>query len=467
LTAGDNIALLCSNRPEFIVAYFASHRSGLRLTPVNWNLAEDEIAYIVEDSGAKALIADAKVADAAANAVRNNQQLQCKLAIGGAIEGFDAFEAALEARDASDIDNPRRGDTMLYTSGTTGKPKGVKRPGDSAETAAFYQEMVTDVFGFKPLEGSDCSMVSGPLYHTGPLNLCVVTPLTSGIGVVVMPKWNAELTLRVIEHFRISHTFCVPTMFNRLLALPDSVRLAHDVSSMRFIIHGAAPVSVPIKKAMIDWMGPILTELIASTEGQGLMIGSEEWLRKPGTVGRPADGQVRIVDEAGQEVARGESGRIYWRMLSPFEYHNAPEKTAEAQDGDYFTAGDIGYQDEDGYLFLSGRSAEIINSGGVNIYPVEIDDVLLEHEAVADVACIGVPHDDMGEVVKAVVELKPGLAADDELAADIVAFCDGRLAVQKWPRSVDFIDEIPRSDAGKILRKGLRDRYWADHSKKI
>jgi long-chain acyl-CoA synthetase len=218
---------------------------------------------------------------------------------------------------------------------------------------------------------------------------------------------------------------------------------------------------------MIDWMGPILTELIASTEGQGLMIGSEEWLRKPGTVGRPADGQVRIVDEAGQEVARGESGRIYWRMLSPFEYHNAPEKTAEAQDGDYFTAGDIGYQDEDGYLFLSGRSAEIINSGGVNIYPVEIDDVLLEHEAVADVACIGVPHDDMGEVVKAVVELKPGLAADDELAADIVAFCDGRLAVQKWPRSVDFIDEIPRSDAGKILRKGLRDRYWADHSKKI
>jgi long-chain acyl-CoA synthetase len=286
-------------------------------------------------------------------------------------------------------------------------------------------------------------------------------PISSGVPVVLMDRWSAAGMLEQIERHRVTHTFCVPTMFHRLLALPDEVRSRRDVSSLRFIIHGAAPTPVEVKRRIIEWFGPIVTEIFAATEGPGTFVSSEEWLKRPGTVGRPNPDDVRIVGDDGTPMPDGEPGTLYLRSAagSRFEYFRAPGKTREAFDGDFFTVGDIGYLDEAGYLFLTGRSAELILIGGTNVYPAEIDDTLLLHPDVHDAAAIGVPNEEWGEEVKAVVSLVEGVEPTPELAEAILAYARERLPSIKAPRSVDFVEDVPRSEAGKVYRKRLRDRY--------
>ncbi|KEQ18447.1 AMP-binding protein [Endozoicomonas numazuensis] len=466
---GDALALCCSNRPEFVVAALTAHRLGGRLTPVNWHLSADEITYIVKNCEAKAFIADTRIADKVTDAISDNNLLSVSLSVGGTIDGYESWDQALSGQPETNIENPVRGTMMLYTSGTSGRPKGVLRKQPDPEMAAGLQDLFTMVFQYQPDAGTDRSLVTGPLYHAGPFNLCMMTPLVSGISIVIMDKWEAEPSLNLIEQHRITHSFFVPAMFVRLLQLKESVRQQYDVSSLRFVIHGAAPCSIETKQAMMDWFGPIIWEMFAGTEGPGTIVSPQEWLDKPGTVGKAAPGQIRILDDQGQDLPAGEAGRIFLKNPeeSRFEYYQDEQKTRDAQYNGYFTAGDIGYLDDDGYLFLTGRSAEIIISGGVNIYPQEIDDVIALHPAVADVACVGVPSKEWGEAVKAVVQLKSEVSSTEQLSTELIDFASVRLARQKLPKSIDFIETLPRSEAGKVLRRKIRETYWADIEKKI
>jgi long-chain acyl-CoA synthetase len=455
---GSTVALVCSNRPEFVEVYEAVLRGGMRLTAINWHLTADEITYIVEDSEAAALIGDERFAEclaAVGTAIRSDV---VRLAIGGAIDGFDSYDDALAPEDAADIDDPRAGTTMLYTSGTTGRPKGVRRA--ISKPPGLYLTYAR--VGIEAGEAQR-SLCTGPLYHAAPLNISLTAPLAAGAGVVLMDSWSPEETLRLIDEHRITTTHLVPTMFHRLLALPDDVKQRYDVSSLRLVVHGAAPCPVAVKQQMIEWFGPIVEEYYAATEGGGTYVRSNEWLERPGTVGKAAAGQHVVVRDAdGNDAPPGTVGMVWLRRSQddPFEYHRDAEKTANTYNGDFFTLGDMGWMDEDGYLFLSGRTAELIISGGVNIYPAEIDAVLLEHPAVADVACVGVPDEEWGETVTGVVELRGGYAPDDALARELIEFTRARLAHFKCPRAIDFVDDLPRYETGKIYRRLVRDRYW-------
>jgi long-chain acyl-CoA synthetase len=466
VTAGDHIALLCGNKPEFIEVLAAAWRAGLRLTPLNWHLSPPEVAYIVGDCGAKALIAHADFAAAATASLNGN--LLCKLAIGGPIDGFDSYEQALAAESDADPAHPVHGNTMMYTSGTTGRPKGVYR----ARTMAMppsWGEGSPKAYKFH----EDVNMCCGPAYHAAPLAFDIAQPLNSGITIVLMERFDPEGLLATVEKYRVTHTHMVSTMFQRILALPKAVREKYDISSLRHILHGAAPTPPEVKRAMIDWLGPILVEYYAASEGGGnFLIDSHEWLKKPGSVGKltPESG-TRIVDEHGADVKQGEVGVIYFphSPIARFEYYNDQEKTkaAELPGGEHFTVGDMGYVDGDGYLFLTGRTAECIISGGVNIYPQEIDNELTKHPAVKDVCTVGIPNDEWGEEVKAVVALHPGNAPSPELAKALLDFIRPHLAGYKMPRSIDFVDEVPRSEAGKVQRRQVRAPYWAGRVKQI
>jgi len=457
LESGDAVALLCTNRPEFVETVHACLRGGLRLTPINWHLTGPEVAYIVADCEARAVVADASVA---VTAVQAGVDARTALAVGGSIEGFEPYDGALAEHSGADIDDPVLGTQMLYTSGTTGRPKGVHRASGVAGAALTQFNLAGYMEG-----GDDRHLCTGPLYHAAPLAFSLASPLAFGVGVVLMQHWDPEETLVLIEHHRITHTHMVPTMFHRLLSLRDEVRTAYDLSSLRMVIHGAAPCPVEVKRRLIEWLGPEVIEYYAATEGVGTFVDSATWLAHPGTVGRPLlEGSIMIGDTEGVPVAAGDVGLVYLRALGAarFDYFKDKEKTDTTYRGDYFTLGDVGYVDGEGFLFLTDRSADVIISGGVNIYSAEVDAVLLEHPSVADVAVIGVPDADWGEEVKAVVEPRAGVEASPDLEAELVAFCRERLAHFKCPRTVDFVGELPRTDAGKLLKRLVRERYRAE-----
>jgi long-chain acyl-CoA synthetase len=458
LRPGDAVALVCRNRPEFAETLAAAQRSGLRLTPVNWHLTGAEMAYIVADCEAKAIVADAAFADAVHTAVDGNPTVGVRLSVGGAIPGFTSYDDTLAASDAAPLAEPVLGRSMLYTSGTTGRPKGVDRTPRPLAESPLYQR----IFAAAAMTPDDVHLCTGPLYHSAPLSFSLSLPLLFGMTVVLMDGWDAGQMLQLVEQHGVTHTHVVPTMFHRLLSLPDDVRARHDLSTLRFVLHGAAPCPVEVKQRVIAWLGPVVYEYYAATEGGGTFVGSAEWLAKPGTVGRPVEeGLVRIEDDQGVALPAGEVGTVYLRAAAQggFRYFKDDEKTAASFHGDFFTVGDHGYLDDDGYLFLTGRIAELIISGGVNIYPAEVDSALLTHPAVADVGTIGVPDDDWGERVVAVVEPKAGYPPTPELAAELVAWCRDRLAHFKCPRSVEFVVALPRHDNGKLYRRRLREMF--------
>jgi long-chain acyl-CoA synthetase len=456
--SGDTVALVCRNRPEFIEVYEAALRGGFRLTPINWHLTAEEIAYIVDDSDAVVVIADASFGDTMVAAAKLLAGTPVLLAAGGDIDVFASYEDAIGAEASENIEDPEPGGAMLYTSGTTGRPKGVRRAMGLAP--ALYRLHSRN----SPHAGeTNRSLVTGPLYHAAPLSISLTAPLAAGLGLVLMDGWSPEETLQLIEQHGITHTHLVPIMFHRLLSLDDDVKQRYDLSSLKLVLHGAAPCPVDIKRRMIEWWGPVIEEYYAATEGGGTYINSKEWLERPGSVGKATPGSTVVVrTEAGDVAAPGDVGTVWFKRseIEPFEYHRDPDKTASVHDGNLFTLGDMGYMDDDGYVFLTGRTAELIISGGVNIYPAEIDAVILEHPAVGDVACVGIPNDEWGEEVKAVVEVREGYVADDELARDLIAFCRDRLAHFKCPHTIDFVDDLPRFETGKIYRRLVRDRYW-------
>ena len=455
LRPGDAVVLIAGNHPAFVETVFACQRGGFRLTPVNWHLTADEAAYIVADCEAKALIATGGLEHVAVPCLAAVPGCTVALIAAGDGEGFESFERALADEEPGVITDPVPGTTMMYTSGTTGRPKGVHRPPPPPGAT------VVNISGYDE-SGGDVHLCTGPLYHAAPLAFSLSAPLTFGATVVVMDRWDAESALALIDEHQVTHTHMVPTMFHRLLSLPDETRMRHDRSSLRYILHGAAPCPVPVKRRMIEWVGPIIHEYYAATEGVGSFVDSETWLAHPGTVGRPiTDDQVVVGDENANALPTGEIGFVYIKSPASnrFEYFKDAAKTESTFRGDYFTLGDVGYLDDDGYLYLTDRSANLIISGGVNIYPAEVDAVLLEHPAVGDVAVIGVPDDEWGEAVLAVVEPCGGVEPTDELAAELLEHCRSRMAHYKCPREIAFVDSLPREDNGKIYKRRLRETF--------
>jgi long-chain acyl-CoA synthetase len=455
---GDSLTLISGNRPEFVETLYAAQRSGLRLTPVNWHLTADEINYILRDSGAAAVVVDGRFVDTVAQAL-DGVAPRALLVVDGSAPGFEDYEQALAPESPEDLEDPVLGSTMAYTSGTTGRPKGVYRAQAAPAGASELATLVAQASGY--VAGQDLNLVTGPLYHSAPLLFSLSMPLLRGAGVVLMDKWDAEETLRLIEQHRITHTHLVPTMFHRMISLPQEVKDRYDVSSLRNIWHGAAPCPVPVKQALMDWLGPIAWEYYAATEGFGSVVSPQEWLQRPGTVGHPTPGHIRILDEAGEDLPAGVPGTIYLKApdTGRFVYLGDEAKTSSSYKGDYFTLGDVGYLDEEGWLFLTDRSVDLIISGGVNVYPAEVEAVLITHPSVGDVGVIGVPDPEWGESVKAVVELQPGYTASDALAEELKAWTRDRLAHFKCPRTVDFVDELPRTPSGKLSKRNLRESF--------
>ena len=458
LQPGDAIAIVCKNRPEFLEALFGPLRIGLRITPINWHLTPEEICYIVENCEAKVVVCDAEFSNFF-SAINDAMPDVLLMSVDGENSLANPFLETISKFDDSDITKPVAGRSMLYTSGTTGRPKGVFRKENPPPSKT--EQLTLDTAAFD--HDSDFSICPGPAYHAAPLGLNINISLMAGVGVYLMDKWDAEKMLSLIDQYKCTHTHMVATMFHRILRLPEETKSRYDLSSMRWILHGAAPCPVEVKQGMMDWMGPILYEYYAATEGGGCFIQPKEWLDKPGSVGRANEGtEVKILDDNFKEVEIGEEGTIYFSAPSKgrFEYYKAEEKTSGAYWGDYFTMGDIGYCDKDGYHFLTGRSADTIISGGTNIYPQEIDNVLLMHEKVAEVCCVGVPNKEWGEEIKAVINLEAG-ADQDEVLKELVAMSEERLSGFKKPKSYEFWkEELPRLPTGKIQRNLVKKRFW-------
>lgn len=459
---GDVIAMLTDNVAEAFEIYWAALRSGLYVTAINRHLAVGEAAYIVRDSGARVLFASAGVRDLAQQMVSEIAEVAQRFAFGGELEGYESYERLLATAGPRLTDQPR-GSDMLYSSGTTGRPKGIKPhllPIQVDEPGDPLTAMLAKVFG---LSESDVYLSAAPIYHAAPLKYCAAVQALGGT-VVLMKKFDAEESLAAIERYRVSVTQMVPTMFVRLLQLPERTRTKYDISSLRLAVHAGAPCPPEVKDAMLAWWGPILVEYYSATEAHGTTImTSAEWPTKRGSVGRAVLGVVHVCDDDGRELPAGEVGTVYFeRDAVPFVYHNDPEKTASSRHPRYenwSTVGDLGYLDNDGYLYLTDRKSFMIISGGVNIYPQEIENVLTLHPKIFDVAVIGVPDPEMGEQVKAVVQLRDGVVGDDELSAELISYVRDRLAHFKAPKSVDFVDELPRSATGKLVKRTLRERY--------
>lgn len=452
LAAGDHIAILMENEIDVFPVVWAAQRSGLLYTPVNWHLTADEAAYIVENCGARLLVHSESMRELAVYAESTAPLVKSRLEVGS--DSDDSLAMAIVGLPVTPISDETEGNYMFYSSGTTGRPKGIlpELTGQPFGSGLGIDSLMAAAFGFGP---EAVYLSPGPLYHAAPLGWCLGTVRNGGTAVV-MEKFDAELTLALIERFQVTHGQFVPTMFVRMLKLDDATRHRYDVTSMELVVHAAAPCSIEVKERMIEWFGPILTEFYSGSEGTGFfMIESRNWLNHKGSVGKAVRGVVHICDDDGVELPAGEIGMVWFSDIDRFEYYGDPAKTAESfNDKGWNTLGDLGHVDEEGYLFLSARRSDLILSGGVNIYPQEIEDALAMHPAVADVAAIGLPDDEMGQKVHAVIAPASGVTADDALAAEIIKYCRAHMAGYKIPRSVTF-GEVPRLPSGKILRREL------------
>ena len=455
--AGDRVAAIIHNGPEYLELVLATAQTGLLLVPVNWRLTTGELSYIVQDSGAKVLIADAEQA----TALPVDELPERRYVVNGELPGWQPYDRLGAGESAQPPEDRRSGAVMMYTSGTTGQPKGVRNalPAVDPDAVGRFWAGTPERYGMLPGEG--VHLVVAPLYHAAPGNHAVGF-LHAGHTVVIDRKFDAERTLRLIERYEVTSVHLVPTHFHRMLRLPDEVRQAYDLGSRQAVIHAGAPCPAATKRRMIDWLGPVVWEYLGATEGVVSIVDTEQWLAKPGTVGRPVPGlTVRIIDE-GAETPTGRPGTIYFGTEGTpprFEYHNAPGKTAASRHGDLVTVGDYGYLDEDGYLFLLDRRTDLIISGGVNIYPAEIEQHLITHPAVHDVAVIGVPDPEWGQRTVAVVQPELGVRPGADLAERLARHCADGLAAFKRPRRFEFVAEFPRTETGKVQRRVLREVY--------
>jgi len=466
LERGDCVAVVLENCGEMFQFYLAITQIGLYMTPINNHLTAPEMAYIVKDSGAKVFIGSARFADEC-RAAREESGLPSEQCFSvGNVEGFRPL-AELKADQPGTLPGDRStGQVMNYTSGTTGKPKGVRRalPEISPDTMASLMSGFLGMFGIAP-EDDNVHICGSPLYHTAVL-VFSSNALHMGHAVVLQDKWLPEEMLELIEKYRVTHSHMVPTQFHRLLKLDPEVREKYDMSSLRAMIHAAAPCPIETKWKMLDWWGDTIYEYYAATEGGGTLVTPQEWRKYPGTVGKAwVNSDVKIFDEDENELGRNEVGTIYMQLgAADFEYKDAGKKTKDNRIGNYFTVGDVGELNDDGYLFLRDRKLDMIISGGANIYPAEIEAELIQHPKVADVAVFGVPNDDWGEEIKAVVEPSDGVSPGEELTAEILAWCEGRLAKMKRPRTIDYAEALPRDPNGKLYKRKLRDPYWKGRS---
>ena len=459
---------MLENHPCCFEICWGAHRAGLIYTAMSTRLTEAEVRCIVDDCGAKALIANRAMAPAVRHLGSVCPGVAHWLMLDGAIAGWAAYEAAVASHPATRIADEQAGGDMLYSSGTTGRPKGVFVPPQEAAIDAPnpLTDLMSRLFGMGP---DTVYLSPAPLYHAAPLRYSLGVQRLGGT-VVVMAHFDAEAYLRLVAQYRITHSQLVPTMFVRLLKLPVEVRSRFELSSLRCAIHAAAPCPVAIKQQMIDWWGPMLWEYYAGTEGNGVtMISSPEWLAHPGSVGRAVIGELRIVDDdSGELMPTGQAGSVYFANGRPFSYHKDPAKTAGSTHPlGWTTLGDVGCVDAEGYLYLTDRKAYMIISGGVNIYPQEAENVLINHPQVADCAVLGVPNEEFGEEVKAVVQPCDMREAGPDLAQALIAYCREHLSAIKCPKSVDFEAELPRHPTGKLYKRLLKDRYWAGHSSRI
>lgn len=464
LRFGDHFAFVLENSPRFHEVCWAGQRSGLYYTAANWHFNADELAYIVEDCDARALIVSNEFRDLAADVTPVlPDRVETRLLLGGALDGWEPYDDAVARYPVEPIAEELEGHAMLYSSGTTGRPKGVKYQLERKEIGnpPLMVEAFRTLYGF----GEDSVYLSpAPMYHSAPLQFTMLVQRMGGT-VVMMERFDPEGALAAIERYGVTHSQWVPTMFVRMLKLPDEVRSRYDLSSHRVAIHAAAPCPVSVKERMIEWWGPIVHEYYAATEGIGAtMIDSEQWLAHRGSVGKPLLAPVHILDDAEHELPPGEVGVVWFEGGgSPvvFEYHKDSEKTKGAHnDRGWATTFDMGYVDEDGYLYLTDRKNFMIVSGGVNIYPQEAENLLVTHPKVMDVAVFGVPNEEMGEEVKAVVQPADMAESGPDLERELIAYCKEHLAHYKCPRSVDFVDELPRTATGKMAKRRLKERYW-------
>jgi acyl-CoA synthetase (AMP-forming)/AMP-acid ligase II len=473
LQPGDCVATYIGNDDEFYDIFWACHRSGLYFTPVNWHLQYDEIEYIVDNCDAKALFAHARFAELAQRVAAASPRLQLNVSTGGAIPGFDRLEDRLSDTRDQPLDNELEGSIMLYSSGTTGRPKGVRRP-ISGKPAGDPQANILFVglLSLFACNAADRYLSPAPLYHAAPL-VWSSTHHRIGATTVIMRKFEPEEALRLIQDQKVTSSQWVPTHFRRLLQLPPEIRNRYDVSSLRLAVHAAAPCPIPLKEQMIDWWGEKIVEYYGGTEGGGTLIWSKDWLAHKGSVGRHwSGGKIYILDEEGNEIREpNREGAVYFEAppdeVARFKYYKDDEKTARSYRGNLFTIGDIGYLDADGFLYLTDRQSNMIISAGVNIYPQEAENLLVMHPKVHDVAVIGVPNEDMGEEVKAVVVPTPGAEPGAALEAELIAYCRAHIAHYKCPRTVDFTAELPRTETGKMAKRKLRAKYWGGEGKLV
>ncbi|MCZ7528805.1 MAG: AMP-binding protein [Acidimicrobiia bacterium] len=464
----DIVAYALPNDVDILVWQLAAQEGGYQSIALNPALSGQELRAIVDHSGAAAVVVHTRYRERV-DELSSAASIRLRVAVAGPIDGFERVEDLVAGRPTTPPGDRAVGVPISYSSGTTGKPKAVTRrrmDGIDPSVMADGMKLFSQAFRFEPLTG--VHLVSAGMHHGGCQSF-YLGALNVGQALAIMGKFDAEGTLRIIQEHRVTTAYMVPTQFVRLLRLPEDVRTAYDVSSLEVVVHAAAPCPVEIKEQMMDWWGPVIWETYGGMEGAATIAKPHHWLAKPGTVGRPVRGvTVKILDDDGNELPPGEVGDVFIDTgPTSFEYRNDPELTASVHRGRWFTIGDVGYLDEDGFLFLCDRAKDMIISGGVNIYPAETEGVLSTHPSVGDVAVIGVPDPEWGEQVKAVVELVEGTEPSDALAAELIAWCRSRLAGFKCPRSVEFREELPRTDGGKLMKRLIRDEYWAAEGRRL